>query len=50
MSFIYRCQKPKHSRILEKAQSLVEKELDLKRFLDKIRLSTIALIILLTPR
>ena len=50
MSFIYQCRKPKHLRMIEKAQSCVEKELDLKRFLDKIRFQTTASIVLLSPR
>ena len=50
MSFIYQCRKPKHLRFIEKAQSCVEKELDLKRFLDKMRFHTTASIVLLTPR
>ena len=50
MSFIYQCRKPKRLRIIEKAQNCVEKELDLKRFLDKMRFHTTASIVLLTPK
>ena len=49
MSFFDKCRQPKRLRILEEAQVLVDKELDLKKYFDRMRFNLSATMGLLTP-
>ena len=49
MSFFDKCRQPKRLRILEEAQVRVDKELDLQKYLDRMRFILNAIMGLLTP-
>ena len=49
MSFFDKFRQPKRLRILEEAQVLVDKELDLKKYFDRMRFNLSATMGLLTP-
>ena len=51
MSFVEYCRVRKRNKhFIQNAQALIDKELDLKRFLDRIRLHMTAITGLLTPK